>query len=281
MADLDPRRHAHRPDLADARLKGHVNATRFAEGTIMQVRDPLVSLRRAPHFDAMQLTQALLGEMVRVFQSEEGWAWAQLQRDGYVGYLSTDALSPQLVAPTHRVSVPSTFLYPAPDIKSQPATSITLNAEVAVAGGDPIFARLADGRFIIARHLKPLGDYASDFVAIAEQFVHVPYYWGGKSVMGLDCSGLVQVSLQACGHACPRDSDMQEQELGRSLPPDRFEQLQRGDLVFWNGHVGIMRDQTTLLHANGFHMQVVSEPLAEAVKRIAASYGPITAIKRT
>lgn len=280
MTSLDSRLNAFRPDLADARLRGRIEAACYVEGHAMQVAEPVISVHKAPRFDGMQLTQALLGDTLRVFDEQEGWAWVQLDADGYVGYVAANALTSRIANPTHRISVPSTFLYPAPNLKTQPAMPVTLNARVAVTGGDGKFARLSDGRFAFAAHLKPIGQPEADFVAVAEMFRHVPYYWGGKSVHGLDCSGLVQLSLEACGIAAPRDSDMQEAQLGSTLEIDGLEGLRRGDLVFWNGHVGIMTDAHTLLHANGHHMMVVAEPLRDAVERIAASYGRITSIRR-
>ena len=280
MGELDPRLHAFRPDLADRRLKSRVKAERYADGAMMEIAAPLAAIHRQPRFDALQVSQALMGEKLRVFESREGWAWSRLERDGYMGYVAADALSDRLTQPTHRVAVPATFAYPAPDLKSQPAMMLPMNAMVAVAGGDEKYARLASGRFVFGRHLKAMGEWEDDFVSVAEMFRHVPYYWGGKSVHGLDCSGLVQLALEACGIACPRDSDMQERDLGVELPINDLAGLKRGDLVFWDGHAGIMTDGGTLLHANGHHMLTVTEPLREAVNRIARSFGRVTSIKR-
>lgn len=280
MNKLDPRLHAIRSDIADARLGPAAGARRPVEGELRVVAAPVLSLHREPRFDARIDTQALLGERVRVFDTHEGWAWLQLESDGYVGYAAQDDLALPSAVPTHRVAVPSTFMFPAPDIKAQPVVTVTLNAEVAVLREDEGFAHLANGRFVIARHLKPVGAREADFVAVAEAYRHVPYLWGGKSVLGLDCSGLVQLSLQAAGLICPRDSDMQESALGTALPIDDLTGLRRGDLIFWDGHVGIMADARLLLHANGHFMQVTLEPLADAVERIASRYGRITAIKR-
>jgi cell wall-associated NlpC family hydrolase len=280
MTKLDPRLHAYRPDLADAQLEGLVEAERFVAARRMQVVEPVIGVHKAPRFDAMQLTQALMGETVNVFAENEGWAWVQLERDGYVGYVNANALSANVAAPTHRVAVPSTFLYNEPNLKTQPAILLTMNAQVIVTGGDEKFAKLANGRFVFARHLRPAVEFETDFVAVSSMFRHVPYYWGGKSVQGLDCSGLVQLALEAAGVAAPRDSDMQEEMLGTRLMVNDLDGLVRGDLVFWKGHVGIMTDATTLLHANGYHMMVVEEPLRDAVARIASSYGEVTSVKR-
>jgi cell wall-associated NlpC family hydrolase len=280
MTTLDRRLHAYRPDIADAALRGKVVAERFVEPRLMQVVEPVVSVHAAPRFDAMQITQALMGESVKLFHEEEGWAFVQLAADGYVGYVNGNALSTARAAPTHRVAVPSTFLYPEPNLKTQPAVPITLNALLSVTGQSGDFSRLPDGRFVFTAHLKPVDSFESDFVAVAEMYRHVPYYWGGKSVHGLDCSGLVQLALEACGIRALRDTDMQESTLGEKLMLNDLDSLQRGDLVFWKGHVGIMTDARTLLHANGHHMMAVAEPLKEAVARIAARYGQVTSIRR-
>ncbi len=280
MNSIDRRLHAIRPDIADARLSQAAGGARLVEGELREVAAPLLSLHREPRFDSRLDTQALMGERVRVFDMQEGWAWLQLESDEYVGYAAQDDLTSLRKAPTHRIAVPSTFMFPAPDIKSQPTVTLTMNARVAVIGGDERFAHLANGRFVVVTHLKPLSESETDFVAVAEAHRHVPYLWGGKSVLGLDCSGLVQLSLQACGLVCPRDSDMQEAQLGRPLPKDDLGSLTRGDLVFWDGHVGIMADDRMLLHANAHFMQVTLEPLLTAVERIAARHGKLTSIKR-
>ena len=279
MTRPDPRLHAYRPDLADARLRGRVEAQAFAEGRPMQVIDPIVALRRTPHEDSPQVTQGLLGEIVSLYDQSDGWAWVQLQHDGYVGYVEAQSLSAIVAGPTHRVAVPSTFLYPEPNLKTQPAVAVTLDARLNVTGGEGAFAALDDGRYVFAGHLKPVDQFEPDFVAQALKFRDVPYYWGGKSVYGLDCSGLVQLALQSCGRAAPRDSDMQE-SLGQPIEAGGLGNLGRGDLVFWKGHVGMMTDGLTLLHANGHHMMVVAEPLSEAVDRIAAQGSAITHLRR-
>jgi cell wall-associated NlpC family hydrolase len=280
MTKLDPRLHAYRSDLADAALSGKVEAQRFVEPRMTQVIEPVVTLHKAPRFDAIQLTQALFGEQVKLFHEVEGWAWVQLAKDGYVGYVNGNALSPHVVAPTHRVAVPSTFMYPDANLKTLPALPLTLNAQVKVTAENGAYSQLLNGRFVFTAHLRHITDVETDFVAVAEMFRHVPYYWGGKSVQGLDCSGLVQLSLEACGRPALRDSDMQERTLGERLMVNDLDSLKRGDLVFWDGHVGIMTDERTLLHANGHHMMVVAEPLKDAVDRISARYGQLTSVRR-
>ena len=277
MPKLDKRINAFRSDLADARLRGRVEAPKFVDGKPMEVVAPFASLHCEPSYSSMQTTQALFGEKFTAFDDRDGWIWCQLARDGYVGYISNDSASGELTAPTHRVAVLSTMMYPGADIKAQPTVLLPMNARLEIVEGDEKFSKLSNGKYVFTRHLKPLNDLETDFVGIAEKFCDVPYYWGGKTVQGLDCSGLVQISLEACGILSPRDTDMQEKQLGQNLMINDLDGLRRGDLVFWKGHVGIMLDQTTLLHANGHHMMTVKEPLAEAVARIT---DPVTSIKR-
>jgi cell wall-associated NlpC family hydrolase len=281
MTGLDRRLNAIRDDLADAALRGSVAAPRFAEGVTRRVAASAAPVRRRPASDAPLDTQALHGETVRVFEEEEGWAWAQLQADGYVGYLPAADLAPEGPAATHRVGVLRSFVFPGPDLKLPPLDHLPLGARVTVAGEQNGYAALAGGGFVHAGHLAPVEARAADFVAVAESMLGVPYLWGGKTPIGLDCSGLVQLSLAMAGIAAPRDSDMQEAGLGAILETDAsLTGLRRGDLVFWKGHVGIMTDPATLLHANAHHMLVAREKLAEAVARIAARGSQVTCIRR-
>jgi cell wall-associated NlpC family hydrolase len=276
---MDRRLHVYRSDLADARLQGQVEADRFVSGTAMQFVAPCTPVHRAPQPDAMQLTQALMGETALVYDDADGWAWVQLDHDQYVGYVRSESLSATVRQTTHRVSVATTLIYPKPDLKTQPAILIPLNAKLAVIAEHGQYSELATGGFVFTKHIS--ADVAqSDYVAIAEKFLNATYLWGGKTQSGLDCSGLVQTALHACGILCPRDADMQEKELGTALQINDLDGLKRGDLVFWEGHVGIMYDESNLLHANGFHMQTVIEPLKLAATRIADSDKPITSLKR-
>lgn len=271
-----------RPDLAAASLRGVVEAAHYVEGVRREIAVGIADVKNAPAPDAPLDTQALRGEIVTVYEDHEGYAWAQLERDRYVGYLPSAALAPVGPAPTHRVAVRRTFVYPGPNMKLPPLAVLPFAARVAVTGQRDAFAILPDGGAIYAAHLADVATQAEDFVAVAESFLGAPYLWGGRTPDGLDCSGLVQTALTAAGIACPRDTDMQERALGQPLDPaSGMPDLRRGDLVFWRGHVGIMQDGDRLLHANGFHMLVESEPFITAQKRIARnSFGAITSIRR-
>jgi hypothetical protein len=279
---FDRRLTPARPELAAAHLRGKVEAERFVKGRRVGICAGLADLRPEPTLSAPIDTQALYGEVAVLYEDHEGFGWVQLERDSYVGYIAMTAIADFDAPPTHRVWVNRTFIYPGPNMKLPMVEALPLGARVSAAERTENFIRLAGGGFVFAAHLCPLDQLESDFVAVAERLLHTPYLWGGKSSLGVDCSGLVQISLDAAGVKSPRDTDLQEQALGRPLPvEDGLSGLARGDLVFWRGHVGIMRDAETLLHANAHHMIVKSEPLIEARDRIfAGTRASITSIRR-
>lgn len=278
---LDPRINAYRDDLAAEHLRDKVDAPRYAEGERRQVVAGSAPLRLQPRFDALLETELLFGDTAIVYDESEGWAWVQAEGDAYVGYAPCDALLAAVADTTHRVAALRTYLYPAPDIKAPPLEMLSMNARVAVAGERGRFCQLTNGRFIIADHLADAGEYESDFVDVAERFLGTPYLWGGRTSVGLDCSGLIQLALQAAGRECPRDTDLQEKSVGEAVPVmEDFKALRRGDLIFWSDHMGVMLDGERLLHANAFHMAVAVEKLGEAVTRIADVEGPVTSIRR-
>lgn len=277
----DPRLTPARPELAAKYLEGKVAAARFVEGEEFEIVEALAPMREAPSSEAMLLTQALKGERVTIYdRNGEGFAWGQLNSDGYVGWLPDSTLAKPAAPPTHKIIAIRTFAFPGPSIKLPPVDTLVMGAMINVVREEGPFAVTCEGWYLPLQHVGSIERHAEDFVAIAEQFAGTPYLWGGKSSFGIDCSGLVQVSLNATGTGCPRDSDMQQDGLGRALDPAEPEKLQRGDLIFWIGHVAIARDAGTIVHANAHHMATVIENTKDAIARIKAAGGEITAIKR-
>ncbi len=282
---LDRRRHPARPDLASSAYRDRYQSDRYVDGVLRSVVFDLADMRPEPRLDRSIDTQLLFGEEVRVFEeTPEGWSWAQLGTDGYVGWVPSEALGAH-VAPTHQVRALRTFRYPGPDLKYPPLGLVSMGAKVSVMetvttrGLD--YAMLSDGSYVVSKHLVALGDHDPDWVSIAEEFLGTPYLWGGRSSLGLDCSALVQIPAALAGIPLPRDSDMQEAEAGNEIGMLPTTDLQRGDLIFWKGHVAIVAGDNLLLHANGHTMTVAHEDLDLAVKRIAATeWGDITSIRR-
>ena len=277
----DPRLTPARPDVAAKYLEGRVKAKRYVTGVEFEIADAIAPLRCAPSPDAELATQALKGERAMIYdRNGEGWAWGQLNSDGYVGWLPDRSLAKPVGKPTHRVIASRTFAFPGASIKLPPADTLVMGSLIAVLREQGSFAVTREGWYLPRQHVGAIGSQVGDFVNVAEQFVGTPYLWGGKTSFGIDCSGLVQVALDAAGIGCPRDSDLQEVGLGRALEQAEAKKLKRGDLIFWKGHVAIVRDADTIVHANAHHMATVIESAREAVARIKAAGSEITSIKR-
>jgi cell wall-associated NlpC family hydrolase len=265
-----------RPDLAARALQGLVPAARYADPQARVAILPAVALRRSPDPWAEQLDQLLFGEVFDVLEEQDGFAWGQARGDGYVGFVESAALAAADGLPSHRVAAIRTYAFAEPSIKSRALGPYSINALVRVEAREGRFAKAAGSGWFVDGHLAPVGVFETDPVAVAERFLGAPYLWGGRESLGLDCSGLVQQALFACGRACPRDADMQE-ELGEAIEAGAFG---RGDLVFWKGHVAIGLGEGMIIHANGHHMATAIEPLSEAIARISQAGYEVTAYRR-
>ena len=282
MDKLDPRLHAYRPDLADEALRGQVEASRFVRGSLKRIVAPVAALYKIPDTLSERQSECLFGEDVKVFEEKNGFCWVQAQQDGYVGYIEQSKIGSIGNHPTHRVNVPRTFQYRDADLRSPMISPLSMGSRISVVGEaetrDTHYARLDNGSFVVFNHITPVSTVEDDYVTIAESFIHTPYLWGGKSGLGIDCSGLVQLALMMTGRTVLRDTDMQQATIGKDIAPENG--LQRGDLVFWKGHVAIMVDSGTLIHANGASMDVRKENLDHAIERIAKNHSVPTGYRR-
>ncbi|ALG89054.1 MULTISPECIES: C40 family peptidase [Actibacterium] len=264
--------------VAAAELEGQIQAERYAAGEIRQIGGvPLSTLWSAPecgHRDR----QLLPGEHFRVLEIVGGFAFGMAQKDGYVGYLRAADLC-DAIDSTHFVCTPATHAYPAPDMKRLEIMPLSFGSRFRVVSGAGGFFETEEGYFIPKPHLRPLNRPFQDAATIAQLHFGAPYLWGGNSIWGMDCSGLIQAALLFSGLACPGDTDLQEAALGQPL--DDGTPPRRGDLYFWKGHVAMAVDGETLIHANAHHMAVAYEPIAEAIARIAAQGdGAVTSRRR-
>jgi cell wall-associated NlpC family hydrolase len=274
---LDPRLTPLRDGIASRSLEGVLPAEVYLDPRPMACAAPAAGIHRAPDAASEQMDQLLFGEVFEVLEEEGAFVFGQARRDGYCGFVEAAKLAPRGPAPTHRVAAIRTYAFAEPAIKSKASGPYSINSLVHVETVDGKLAKVAGAGWMTAAHLAPIGVFESDWAAVAERFAGAPYLWGGRESLGLDCSGLAQAALFACGLACPRDADLQEQ-LGRAI--DRAE-FGRGDLVFWKGHVAIGLDAERIVHANGHHMAVAIEPLDEALARIRAnSFGEATSFRR-
>lgn len=262
--------------VAAAHLEGEVESASFVEGDMMQCRAAAADIVGKPN--GRRVAQLLFGDLFLTLESRNGFYFGQSVHDGYCGWVREDLLGPAQDA-THWVAAPQTHLYPGPNMRLMTQGALYFGSEVAVEAEEGKWAKLTTGAYVPSNHLLPVGTRLDDPINAADLLLGTPYLWGGSSRYGIDCSGLVQLAWRVCGLDCPRDSDMQEEEIGQPLEYDDVPQ--RGDLVFWKGHVGLLTDQNRLLHANAHHMAVVYEPLDVAIARIEeAGGGPVTSIKR-
>ncbi|TDL78410.1 NLP/P60 hydrolase [Palleronia sediminis] len=256
--------------VAASRLRGLVEAETFRDGSGASIMRPVADLWSSPD-RATRDRQLLRGEGVVVYERRAGMAFVEAEKDGYVGYVDEAALGDP-VRPTHAVAAPATHLYPAPDFKRPAVARLSFGARLrVVATPDARFAEAEDGLFVPRAHLRPVDRPLCDPAGVARLFLGVPYLWGGNSSDGIDCSGLVQAALVACGIACPGDSDLQETAVGSRVVLDA--PVLRGDLFFWAGHVAMALDATDLIHANAHHMAVTVEPVPSTIARIADQGG--------
>lgn len=274
----DKRTTPIRGDLADIKLAGKLFAPHYAVPMIRTGIAPVTEIHAEPHLTSMPVSSLMHGEEFAVLDVAGEWAWGYCLHDDYLGYLRFADLGDDFTA-THVVSAPATLVVARPDIKAPVLARYPMGAQIVCGEASACGKFLAcEGGWVPAVHLSQPGKVSETPADLAEKLVGVPYSWGGRSGNALDCSGLVQLVFGLKGIKAPRDADMQQAGFGYELGED--DPLQRGDLIFFPGHVGIMADETNLIHANGAAMAVSIEPLADAAARFAEHEKPVLARKR-
>ena len=264
---FDPREYAYKADLAADYMRGLICSQKFSVGEVFQVKINVASLKKFPDQSSEQVSELLFGEGIIIYEILNGWAWGQSQTDGYVGYVSMDHISSKSRENTHEVTALRAFVYKQPDIKAPTITCLSMASQLSITDSKGLFAYVDHLGWIFEKSIRTLGGVESDFVSIAKKFIGTPYLWGGRSSFGIDCSGLVQLSLRRVGVLCPRDTDQQSSSVGSPIN-GKITKLLRGDLIYMNGHVAIMVDPHTILHANAFHMSVELESLDGFLSRL-------------
>lgn len=281
MPSFDSRVTPARADIAAEALRGRVTADRFSAGEARRIGRPVASLRFTPDAGARQESQLLFGEPFTVYETGDAWCWGQGELDGYVGYVPRAALAEPGVEASHRVAVRETLVFSAPDLKAPIVERIGHGSRVTPVDVQERFVAIDGLGWVCGRHLAPLDLRESDVARIGLKFLGMPYLWGGRSLEGLDCSGLVQHVLLALGLACPRDSDQQEQAVGEPVPDGpALTDLEDGDLIFFPGHVGFYLDSWRFLHANAHDMQVSVHNLSDVLDRARAADEWVTSVRR-
>lgn len=278
---LDKAINPYRDDIAAIKLKGIIEAPNFVEPQKMQINTLSAFLKTEPNIESPSLNEALLGDIFEVYEIKNGFAWGQLERDDYVGYIETSALGDNIFTPSHKIKTIRTYGFKEPSIKSRIVSTFSLGAKISPKGEiQNGFYDCGEFGFVFAKHVCPIDEFYDDPAQIAQMYLGAPYTWGGNSSIGVDCSGLAQNSFKACGINLPRDARMQE-ALGQNIEikPD-LSGLKRNDLIFWQGHVAIMVDETNIIHANAYHLMTVIEPLQEANERYLGNNLPIRTIRR-
>lgn len=278
---LDKSINPYRDDLAAIKLKGQVKAEKFVEPIIYQVKNAATTIKAAPNSDATQISEALAGELIDIYEIKDGFAWGQLQRDNYVGYFPIDVISNTIIKNSHKIKVLRTYGFAGPKVEEKVLATLSIGAEINPNGEKQNgYVNCGEFGWIYENHICPIDEYHKDPIEIAKLFLNAPYLWGGKQSLGLDCSGLAQIANWVCGKNLPRDAYVQETcGIGVDINPD-LSGLKRGDLVFWQGHVAMMIDDSNIIHANAFHMCVAIEPLEEANQRYIELGLPIRNIRR-
>ena len=278
---LDKSINPYRNDIAAEKLRGLVDCPKFVTPVTKQIVAGGTSIKSMPRKYSEQASEAQCGETFDVYDVNDGYAWGQISRDNYVGYIALSDLSDEVIAPNLKIKALRTYGFAIPKVQGQVVANLSMNALVTSNGEvENGFVNCGRHGWIYQKHLAELNEFYSDPATVAQMYLGAPYYWGGVQSYGLDCSGLAQSSFRACGIDLPRDAYMQEKCGQEVAINEDLAGLQRNDLIFWKGHVGIMLSETQIIHANGWHMCVAIENLVDTNTRYLSKDLAIRSIRR-
>ena len=259
---MDPRLTPANEIVACSSLRGKIKHSNFIEGKNYQINVPFVDLLSTP--DGKRNRQLIYGSKVKYFSAAKGWAFIQNTYDNYVGYVPESTIASE-TQKTHIVIAPLAHVFVEPNIKSKNIEILPLAARVSGEVIENGFLETELG-WISVSQLKRKTELSKDPVEVSKLLQNAPYLWGGNTTLGIDCSGLIQISLLLCGIDCPGDSDQQMNTLGKNI--DIGSPRKKGDILFWKGHVAWVVNERQILHANAYHMATVIEEANEAIERI-------------
>ncbi|MGL5635938.1 MAG: NlpC/P60 family protein [Bacteroidales bacterium] len=223
--------------------------------------NPLIPLRAAADEGAEQLTQILFGELFYIIEKMDRWVCIRNVADNYEGWVDKKMITPiDQLEFTRLLQAPLSFIT-EPLAKAQSAGEnmyLPMGAFIRDYDRTSETFKVADSVYSVPRAVveqTPTEKSVTGLMHIAKRLLNAPYQWGGKTILGIDCSGLTQIAYRMEGINIPRDA---RQQIQHGLAIHSLGDAKTGDLIFFATaddkvkHVGIYVEPFKILHASGF-----------------------------